>query len=95
MTTTQKQIISDMLNNRNILRSFMYLRDRWEDEKAYEDFNDYVSAMAKHLPESLMATDIKGTKRPFGLKFKCGDTYVHFFLNIKNGYCNLKVGLTR
>lgn len=42
------------------------LYERWQDEKEYEDFNDYVEAFKKHIPET-----IKGTRRPFGFHIKC------------------------
>lgn len=39
-----------------------YLRNRYEDEKEYEDFSEYVDAMKKKFPEVA-----KMTKRPFGV----------------------------
>lgn len=42
---------------------FLYhLRSRYEDEKEYEDFSEYVDAMKKKFPEV-----VKMTKRPFGV----------------------------
>lgn len=35
---------------------------RWQDEKKHEDFNDYIAAIKKNIPEA-----IEVHKRPFGL----------------------------
>lgn len=43
------------------------LRDRWQDEKEYEDFADYVEAMKKALPADIHL--VKMTKSPFGFTF--------------------------
>ena len=39
------------------------LHDRWQDERAHEDFDDYRSAIRKILPEGWTLT--KATSRPF------------------------------
>lgn len=51
-----------------------YLYNRWQDEKAYEDINDYGQQFAAKFPEGWKL--LKATKRPFGVQveingFKC------------------------
>jgi hypothetical protein len=46
---------------------FGYLYDRWQDEKEYEDFSDYQTAIKKNLPKG--AEFISMTKKPFCVKF--------------------------
>lgn len=55
---------------RDILKSFCGLRDRWEDEKEYEDFNDYVEAAKKLVPMNFIFVGL--TKRPFALTVQVG-----------------------
>ena len=44
-----------------------YLYDRWQDEKEYEDWADYVQAMKNKLDDHL---EFKGaSKRPFSMQF--------------------------
>jgi len=55
---------------------------RWDDEKDYEDFNDYIMAIKKRIP----LTITKVTKRPFGFKFKMTQNKIaHFKLMKRNG----------
>ena len=63
-----------------ILDRLEYLHDRWQDEKEYEDWNDYVDAMQKLTPTS--TTFMKATKRPFGFEVKTdGGGGFQFFAN--------------
>ncbi len=45
------------------------LYGRWQDEKEYEDFNDYVGVMKKMIlaRSPKMTTFVRGSKRPFGI----------------------------
>lgn len=59
---------------------------RWQCEKEYEDFNDYCAAFSSHLDRycekaGVELRFIKGTKRPFGFKFRCNDTDYHVTVN--------------
>lgn len=45
-----------------------YLYERWQDEKEYEDFQDYIDVMKERIPEVLT-----GTKHQFGFIIKCDD----------------------
>lgn len=87
MTTTEKENISKVLNDTNAIRKFSYLYERWQDEKEFEDFNEYVVAMMKSMPEG--STLIKGSKRPFGVTFKYGGSKVQVALKTSGQYCSL------
>lgn len=74
---------------------FLYLYERWQDEKMYEDWNEYTLAMKSHLerkgnPQGFLE-NVKGLKRPFGLKFtyKGFDFKIHLVL--KGKFANLKL----
>lgn len=45
-----------------------YLYDRWQDEREYEDFNDYRDAMVKAVGV-IRGKFVKAHKRPFGCTF--------------------------
>ena len=87
MTQTERQNVINVLNNRPTLEQFMYLYERWQDEKEYEDFNDYVTIMMKYMPEG--ATLVKGTKRPFGVVINYGGKKVHISIKFRGNYANL------
>lgn len=55
-------------NDGKIADFLFYLRNRWQDEKEYEDINEYLTAFQKHVPEAY-----KISKRPFGVTCKCED----------------------
>lgn len=44
-----------------------YLANRWADEAAYEDMNDYAAAITAKLPADVQFDTI--LKRPFGFTF--------------------------
>jgi hypothetical protein len=48
--------------NQNLLGN---LWGRWQDEKEYEDINEYGAVIAKNFPEGWKL--IKSAKRPFGV----------------------------
>jgi len=48
------------------LDRLQYLHDRWQDERAYEPWADYVEAMRKLAPAE--TEFVKATKRPFGFE---------------------------
>jgi hypothetical protein len=59
---------------------FIYLYDRWEDEKEYEDINEYLEFIQKRI-------QVKGVKilsiseDTFTVKCKCYDKYLNIGLN--------------
>ena len=87
MTATERENISKVLNNTKNIEHFNYLYDRWQDEKQYEDFNDYIKSMMTVMPEG--ATLVKGSKRPFGVTINYGGQKVEIALKHRGRYCSL------
>jgi hypothetical protein len=54
----------------SIEKTVIYLADRWQDEKEYENIADYGEVIKKELPEGF--TFLKMNKRPFGFDFTIG-----------------------
>lgn len=52
--------------------TLVYLYDRWQDEKEYEDINDYSASLITKMPDGMEF--VKMTKRPFGLQVKVGQS---------------------
>jgi len=61
--TTQQVNFRDWVKANSEFLCDLYAR--WQDEKQYEDINDYGKAISKVLPEGVKV--IKSTKRPFGV----------------------------
>lgn len=81
-----------LVNSQKILNLFVNLYMRWQDEKEYEDFNEYAVVMACNVKNVIgNITDVKGTKRPFGIKFTHDNKRLHLTLKVQNGYANLKI----
>ncbi|MCP4599267.1 MAG: hypothetical protein GY847_01800 [Proteobacteria bacterium] len=55
-----------------------YLFDRWQDEKEYEDFSEYIKMAKKALPDDCTFVSMK--KRPFRIYFS--DTTREYYLNV-------------
>ena len=53
---------------KKIAQHLGYLFDRWQDEKEYEDFSDYVASMKKII-EGAGGKFVKMTKSPFRVTF--------------------------
>lgn len=83
--------IESVINNEKTIETFLYLYERWEDEKYYEDFEDYTNALMKHMPKN--AVLIEGTETPFGVKFLYGTKKYHIFLKLYETYCTLAVSM--
>ena len=59
------------------IESLGYLYDRWQDEKEYEDFDNYVDVMKSYVTQDIEF--VSASKRPFGFKFRekvSGDNYI-------------------
>lgn len=61
------------------------LYERWEEEKAYEDINDYLTAFQKYVPEA-----VKAQERPFGFICSCEDGNLFVFVKKEGNYIQLK-----
>lgn len=57
--------------------------DRWLDEHEYEDFKDYADYIKKIVSEFKDITFIKGTKMPFGFKFKFDEKLYQYRVTAK------------
>jgi hypothetical protein len=81
--------LKELVNNENVLNTFVNLSFRWEDEQEYEDFNDYAEVMGKSVAKNTGSeiSDVTGTKKPFGIKFNCEDKKIHLYLKTKGNSC--------
>ena len=66
---TVSKIVKD-----GFIEHLCYLKDRWNEEKEYENFADYKASMIKVFTtlaekENLIVTKIQATKSPFGIAF--------------------------
>lgn len=74
-----------IINNRSKIQFFANLYCRWEDEKEYENIEDYGKAMLSALPTNTKL--IKATKKPFGVVFSLEGVKVHLIVKkYPNGY---------
>ena len=60
---------------RRIQEGMLNLHARWQEEKEYEDFNDYENVFRTWIPKGFAL--IKATKRPFGFTFQVGTDAVY------------------
>ena len=77
-----KTILTNLVNSSKVLNTFINLKYRWEDEKRYENFDDYANVMI-HAIKKETKKDIKlikGTKRPFGVSFEIEGLKFNLFL---------------
>ena len=77
-----KTILTNLVNSSKVLNTFINLKYRWEDEKMYENFNDYAEVMIQSIKEETKKDVklIKGTKRPFGVSFEIEGLKFNLFL---------------
>ena len=78
---TRKELWEHFNKTDTIVNRFMYLYERWQDEREYEDINDYLKEMQKLVPEAY-----KISKRPFGITCKCTDGNIRIFCKVKGNY---------
>lgn len=63
---TAKEFVTDF--EKNHMDTFIYLYERWQDEKEYEDFEEYVQAMRKSIPAL-----VDMTATPFAFLAPCAE----------------------
>lgn len=63
-----KEKIKEIIHSDKISDRLCYLYERWQDEKAYEDFNDYADDIKETIATVKGVRFHKGTKRPFGFQ---------------------------
>lgn len=76
--------------NDEYARFLMYLYERWQDEKEYEDIAEYLECIKKKIPEAY-----KITKRPFGIKCKCEDGELYIKILAKGRYLQFQGEITK
>lgn len=59
---------------------FGNLRDRWDEEKQYEDFADYIDAVKKKVNEVKGAKFLSMKKRPFSFEWEADNSPASPFL---------------
>jgi hypothetical protein len=87
MSIEERQAICEVVNNAKVIRTFLNLYYRWEDEWRYEDFADYASVMHKCMPNG--AKLVRGTQEPFGLVIEYGGREVSVYLKFTDDYVSL------
>ena len=77
-----KTILTNLVNSSKVLNTFINLKYRWEDERGYENFNDYAKVMAQAIEKETKKDIklIKGTRRPFGISFEIDGMKFNLFL---------------
>ena len=77
-----KTILTNLVNSSKVLNTFINLKYRWEDERGYENFNDYAKVMAQAIEKETKKDIklIKGTKRPFGVSFEIEGLKFNLFI---------------
>jgi len=77
-----KTILINLVNSSKVLNTFINLKSRWEDEKSYENFDDYANVMIQAIKKETKKDIklIKGTKRPFGVSFEIEGIKFNLFL---------------
>lgn len=69
-----KKKIDILVNNQEVLDTLIYLKERWADERGFEDFKDYGDAMKKEAEKAVgKLANFKATKRPFGFQANLGE----------------------
>ena len=66
------------------------LYDRWQDECEYEDIEDYLDAIKRHVPAA-----IEITEEPFGFKTKCDDGILAVWIHDDGEQIKLRGEITR
>lgn len=69
-----------------------YLKDRWQDEGAYENWADYVQKMKDTVDGIEGVEFISMSKRPFGFKWKGDDGHTRLTKIARNSVMTLRLG---
>lgn len=75
--------LKSILKNQRLIDEIYALRDRWIDERDYEDFDEYDAAVVDMFNSviSLNGSDVlrvKKVSKNFKITFAAGGTVVHF-----------------
>ena len=84
-----KELINKIINDDAVIDTFCNLYMRWQDEKYYENINDYGNVMLtaiKNLAKEVNVNLIATTQKPFGIKTTINGKILHFFVKKKGNY---------
>lgn len=85
MTTREKVI--KIISSQQVLGTFANLYSRWQDERGFEPFDEYIKVMVESVEKVCGSISMpKGTKAPFGLRFGIDGDKFHVFLK-RQGAC--------
>lgn len=87
MTSTEQKTINDFFNKN--VQYLANLKGRWQDEKDYEDFNDYIDAVKKVFAENGM--NVISMTKTFNITF----TYLNYTMIIKIGARDATIAMSR
>jgi hypothetical protein len=76
--------VKELFDDRKFGDLMARLCGRWQDEREYEDFEEYKTAIARNLPPGF--TLVKATKRPFGFVVKCDEGEFVFTMTSRGSY---------
>lgn len=71
MSNTNHKVVGEFVNKNVQLIGNLW--GRWQDEKEYEDINEYGARIAKEFPEGWKL--VKTNKRPFGVVIAIGEEH--------------------
>lgn len=78
---TKKSLVDEVNEIINMVgSSLISLRDRWADEKEYEDIKDYQEVVQKLIVNYPI---LKMSKAPFGFVINVQGRKIHFFVKVK------------
>lgn len=81
-----KKFASAIIRNEKFGNTMCYLYDRWRDESAYEDINEYGKALHNVANEIVPCEYVKSTKRPFGVVVNYKGVKVHLYAKLNGCY---------
>lgn len=80
------EFINKVIYNKEVSNTFANLWDRWQDEKEYEDINEYGKVLHGAINKVDECMLFKATKKPFGVKVYRAGQLIHFFMKRKGSY---------
>jgi hypothetical protein len=80
------EFINKVIYNEQVSNTFANLWNRWQDEKEYEDINEYAKVLHGAINKIDECMLFKATKKPFGVKVYRAGQLIHFFMKKKGSY---------
>lgn len=84
--------INNIVNNEKLSNVLFNLYCRWQDERDYEDIEEYGKVIGSVMEKEFPTYGIKVTKaskRPFGVKIEMGGYNFHIFLKFRGNYMSV------